>query len=180
MALDAPPTGTELPVLPEVPRGGLRAVVARRPPARRYGCPSSASCSPAVAGAHCSRRAGRSCWSPRRDEDVAQAVAAVTRSLPRALATAVSFVTFTSAPGDADVLVVGTSPDVSIPVSPLGDQTVLRLGGRPSGARRHAATRARIEGCWRRSDDEAEEAVALASSIRPARRGATSWTGSRT
>ncbi len=112
------------------------------------------------------QRGGRVVLVAPTDEAVAQAVAAVTRSLPRALATAVSFVTFTSTPGDVDVLVVGTSPDVVVPVSPLGDQTVLRLGEGAAGSdvTRYARS---IEGCWRRSDDEAEEAVALSSSIRP-------------
>ncbi|MGI9000564.1 MAG: hypothetical protein ACR2GH_02745 [Pseudonocardia sp.] len=165
-----PADGTELPVLSDVPRGRLEEW---SPGAYLRGghLPEFGRLLTAVQ-AGLRSRSGRIVLVAPTDEAVAQAVAVVTRSLSRTLATAVSFVTFTSAPGDVDVLIVGTSPDVSIPASPLGDQTVLRLGGGDScgGDSRDEVSRyARVlEACWLRSDDEVDEAIALASSIRPA------------
>jgi len=161
-----PADRTELPVLPDVPRGQLNQW---SPGAHLRGgqLPEFGRLFTAVQDG-LRRRSGRIVLVAPSDEAVARAVAVVTRSLPRALATAVSFVTFTSAPGETDVLIAGTSADVSIPASPLGDQTVLRLGDTGSHHGADVCRYARVlQDCWLRSDDEADEAIALASSIRP-------------
>lgn len=166
-----PVDGTELPVLTEVPRGRLGEWSAGDH-LRAGRLPEFGQLLSAVQDG-LRRQSGRVVVVAPRDEDVARAIAAVTRSLPPALAAGVSFTTFTASPGDADVLVVGTSPDVAIPSSPFGDQTVLRLGSGPGTARdrgpdgrlnRYARV---VEECWARGDDEAEEVVALAASIVP-------------
>lgn len=58
--------------------------------------------------------------------DVAAAVLAVTAPLPAALARRVSFTTFSAAPADVDLMVVGTTPDAAL--GPGRDRVVLRWG----------------------------------------------------
>jgi GTPase-associated protein 1 len=59
---------------------------------------------------------------------VAAAVLAVTAALPTLLTRRLSFTTFTATPRDADVLVVGTTPDVTLGADDLRNRCVLRLG----------------------------------------------------
>lgn len=64
---------------------------------------------------------------PEPDAEVATAVLAVTAVLPARLARRVSFTTFSAAPSDADLLVVGTTTD--IPITASRGETVVRLDG---------------------------------------------------
>jgi len=167
-----PADGAELPTLPEVPRGRLDewSVGGHL---RAGQMPEFVALLGAVHDG-LRRRAGRVVVVAPQAEDVARAIAAVTRSLPTALAAAVSFTTFTAAPGDADVLVVGTTPDVTIPSSPFGDQTVIRLGRGPGddgedgrGGDRISRYARVVQACWARGDDEVGELVAMAATITP-------------
>ncbi|WP_214404336.1 hypothetical protein [Pseudonocardia lacus] len=63
---------------------------------------------------------------PSPDARVASAILAVTAPLPEALARRVSFTTFSAAPADPELLVVGTTPDAPLP--PARDTAVLVLG----------------------------------------------------
>ena len=99
--------------------------------------------------------------------DVARALAAVTRSLPATLASAVSFTTFTSCPADAEVLVAGTTPDVEVVNSPYGDQIVITLAADGSGdgiTSRYASV---LRDCWTRGVAAVGEVVALAVHVSP-------------
>jgi len=110
--------------------------------------------------------------------DAALWLAAVCRSLPRAMSLRVSFVTYTSRPENQDVLVSCTTPDVRLPS--YGGFTVLDVtadspgargasrdsgasGGAPGGGTRYAAALARA---WRLG--QAEDAVRLAEQVDPA------------
>jgi hypothetical protein len=98
--------------------------------------------------------------------DVARALAAVTRSLPRTLAAAVSFTTFTSSPADAEVLVAGTTPDVEVVTSPYGDQIVVTLAADSAdgSTSRYASV---LGECWARGIAAVGEVVALAARVSP-------------
>jgi GTPase-associated protein 1, N-terminal domain type 2/GTPase-associated protein 1, middle domain len=98
--------------------------------------------------------------------DVARAIAAITYSLPPALARAVSFTTFTSSPADANVLLVGTTPDVEIASSPYGDQLVVTLGESSGGETTSRYARALGER-WMNSVAAVREVVTLASRVSP-------------
>jgi hypothetical protein len=99
--------------------------------------------------------------------DVARALAAVTRSIPGTLAAAVSFTTFTSSPGDADVLVAGTTPDVEVTNSPYGDQIVVTLAGDGSGERRTSRYASVLGACWTRGVPAVGEVIALSARVAP-------------
>ena len=109
-----------------------------------------------------------------RDREVARAIASVTRSLPHEIATTVSFTTFSSTPAEADVLIVGTTPD-SLPSSTAsGAHQVITLGatstrGLDSRGGDFEPTRyARLmQRCLQRDDTSARDVLALASSLRP-------------
>lgn len=63
-----------------------------------------------------------------RDSDTAALwIAAATHSLPQHLALQVTFTTFSATPLEADVLVVGTTPDIDVQRSPFRPQTVVDL-----------------------------------------------------
>jgi hypothetical protein len=104
--------------------------------------------------------------------DVARALAAVTRSLPRTLASRVSFTTFTSSPADAEVLVAGTTPDVEVANSPYGDQLVVTLAGDGSGDGNTSRYASVLGGCWLRGSTAVGEVTALAARVTPALEGA--------
>jgi hypothetical protein len=98
--------------------------------------------------------------------DVARIIAAVTYSLPPALGRAVSFTTFTSSPADANVLIVGTTPDVEIASSPYGDQLVVTLG--ESSNSEVTSHYARVLGeRWMSDVAAVREVVTLASQVSP-------------
>ena len=99
--------------------------------------------------------------------DVARALAAVTCSLPTAHARAVSFITFTSSPADADVLVAGTTPDVEISPSPFGDRIVITLFAEGSGDRSVSRFASVLRECWNRGLDAVRDAGVLAARISP-------------
>ncbi|MGI9063138.1 MAG: hypothetical protein ACR2FQ_04895 [Pseudonocardiaceae bacterium] len=99
--------------------------------------------------------------------DVARALAAVTRSLPAALARAVSFTTFTSSPADAEVLVAGTTPDVEVISSPYGDQIVVTLAADGSGDGTTSRYASVLRDCWARGVTAVGEVVTLAVHVSP-------------
>lgn len=102
-------------------------------------------------------------------DDVAIVLAAVSRSLPPALASAVSFVTYSASPADADLVVVGTTPDVTVPSGGARDRRIVDLDGPGSaapdaGGPDYAAVLAR---CWSTAPSTVEAAVALAGRADP-------------
>ena len=115
-----------------------------------------------------SGRAGRVVVVAPDAVDVARAIAAVTRSLPRTLASRVSFTTFTSSPTDVDVLVAGTTPDVDIASSPYGDQLVVTLAGDGSGDGNTSRYATVLGDCWLRGVAAVGEVAALAARVTPA------------
>jgi hypothetical protein len=115
-----------------------------------------------------SGRAGRVVVVAPDAVDVARAIAAVTRSLPGALASRVSFTTFTSSPTDADVLVAGTTPDVDVASSPYGDQLVVTLAGDGSGDGDTSRYASMLRDCWLRGVAAVGEVTALAARVTPA------------
>lgn len=100
--------------------------------------------------------------------DVARALAVVTRSLPAALARAVSFTTFTATPADTDVLVAGTTPDVEISPSPFGDRIVITLSAEGPGERTVSRYASVLGECWNRGTGAVGAAGELAGRISPA------------
>jgi hypothetical protein len=101
---------------------------------------------------------------PHPDADVAAAVFAVTSALPTHLAHRLSFTTFTARPHDADVLVAGTSPDVSLGEHTTRERIVLHLTDPVRGPEPAFDSMVR-----RRREDAAALAalVALGDEIRP-------------
>ncbi|MCP2167108.1 GTPase-associated protein 1-related protein [Goodfellowiella coeruleoviolacea] len=98
------------------------------------------------------------------DEVAAQWIAALCRSLPRALGLRVSFVTYTARPEESAALVSCTTPDVRLPA--YGDFTAIDLTAGVSPAQdgtRYAAALARL---WER--DEVAAALDLAAQVTPA------------
>ncbi len=101
---------------------------------------------------------------PAPDAEVAAALVAVTSSLPTRLARAVSFTTFCATPDDVDLLVVGTTPDVT-PRASTRDRAVLRLGAVAPGPA--SAYEALVVERWRAGWPAVEALHGLAVQIRP-------------
>jgi hypothetical protein len=98
------------------------------------------------------------------DESAARWLAAVCRSLPRALASRVSFVTYTSRPEETDVLLACTTPDVRLP--PYGNFTTIDMTEptrTSDGLTRYASVMRRL---W--ETGEAERALSFAEQANPA------------
>ncbi len=98
------------------------------------------------------------------DESAARWLAVVCRSLPRALAARVSFVTYTSRPEETDVLLACTTPDVRLP--PYGNFTTIDLtepARTNDGVTPYASV---MRSLW--ETGEAVQALALAEQANPA------------
>ncbi|GAA3888610.1 GTPase-associated protein 1-related protein [Saccharothrix violaceirubra] len=107
---------------------------------------------------------GRLVLVVRDDETAARWLAAACRSLPRELGLRISFVTYTSRPEEAPVLVCGTTPDVRLPA--YGDFTTVSLlepAPRDPDGTRYASALAQL---WER--DQVDTALALAAQASPA------------
>lgn len=172
-------TKTDDPLLPTLPTlpGGRLAASSVGDDVRNGRIPEFVEVLSAVQRA-LGRSSARIVLVAERDREVARAIAAVTRSLPHDIATTVSFTTFSSTPTEADVLIIGTTPD-SLPSSTAsGAQQVITLGATsargPDTRRDFEPTRyARLmQRCWQRDDSSARDVLALASSLRPAVRAA--------
>lgn len=98
--------------------------------------------------------------------ELAVLLAGASRSLPAALATEMSFTTFSSTPRDVDVLVVGTTPDVTLPSASPGEMEVVRLGDPAAATPPGAYAELAVE-CWAAGTAVVERLVALAGEISP-------------
>jgi hypothetical protein len=162
-----PATGTELPGLTALPAGGAAdAEHTRRFLAQPGGVRDLGRLISAVQPLLATGR-GRLVLAVPDDSAAAMWLAALSRSLPRALCLRISFITYTARPEQQDVMVSCTTPDVQLPA--YGDFTVLDLTARGSGEQptRYAMV---LAGAW--SKGTAETVVRLAERLDPPLTGA--------
>jgi GTPase-associated protein 1, N-terminal domain type 2/GTPase-associated protein 1, middle domain len=98
---------------------------------------------------------------------IAVVLSAVTRSLPGPLAAEVSFTTFSSTPADADLLLVGTTPDVIAPTGAHGGRLVIRLDDASAVLSPYGDL---VWRCWAVASGMVDELVELADGVHPALR----------
>ncbi len=104
-------------------------------------------------------------------DDVAAWIAAVTHALPRHLALEVTFTTFSAAPDESEVLVIGTVPEVTIAMNPFRPLTVLDLSEEDAsdlGTDHTSPYAAAVAAAWRAGPDRLLRLVGLAEQAAPA------------